>query len=74
MEKGKDTDMAHDCIVKGCLSTEAKQHHIYNEKENLTFVTRVCDTCKSELTGKQVNLKYYRCGRLIFVEEIDNTE
>lgn len=65
--------MAHDCTVKGCHSTEAKQHHIYNEKEKLTFVTRVCDRCKSKLTDKQVNLKFYRCGGLVFVEEIDNT-
>ena len=60
------------CIVKACESTAAKEHHI--RIENRTYIFKVCDVCKSALTGKQVSFRFYRCGGLVFVEEIDRPD
>ena len=60
------------CVVKECQSRHAKEHH--NRIENRTYILRVCDACKSALTDKQVHFRFYRCGGLLFVEEIDRPQ
>lgn len=60
------------CVVNACDSTETKSHQIKIGK--LTYVTCVCDSCKSELSGEQVGIRFYRCGGLAFVEEIERPD
>ena len=60
------------CIVKDCQSMQARKHH--NHIENRTYIIRVCDACKSALMGKQVCFRFYRCGGLVFVEEIEHPQ
>lgn len=60
------------CIVKDCQSTQAKAHHIHIE--NRTYIIKVCDVCQSALIGKQVRFSFYRCGGLVFVEEIERPD
>lgn len=63
-----------DCNHTTCNSTEATERHTYVESENKTFVTRLCDACMSYLKDKYVGYSFYRCGGLIFVEAIWETE
>lgn len=63
------------CVVDTC-ETEVAQSRVIDAAENdlsgsrTKLVVKICDSCLSELSGKRVNMSFYRCGRLKFVEHI----
>ena len=63
------------CVVDKCESEVAESRMIDATEKDFSgsrtkLVVKICDSCLSELSGKRVNMSFYRCGCLKFVEHI----
>ena len=61
------------CCVRGCENEKTHEHHVHGSKgafnKPLKYIVRICEECK-ELLNQEVNLNYFQCGGLAFVNEI----
>ena len=63
------------CCVRDCESTETQQHRIQADAHSgfakrLTYVVRICESCRKSLINKPVRTTHWQCGRLAFVNEL----
>ena len=66
--------MSSSCCVRDCESTRTHEHHIPIGRgvfgKKLTYIVRICEPCRKELTGEFIRCNYFQCGGLAFVNEI----
>lgn len=66
--------MNNPCCVRDCESTQTHEHYIpigqgaFGKK--LTYVVRICESCRQALVGIPIQCNYFQCGGLAFVNEI----
>lgn len=61
------------CCVRECNSRDIHEHRAKgtnNLGRSITFTLRICDPCKDGLMKKKANYTFYRCGTIVFVEEV----
>lgn len=66
--------MNSPCCVRGCESTRTHEHYSPTGQgafgKKLTYVIRICESCRKALVDKPIQCNYFQTGRLAFVNEI----
>lgn len=66
--------MSSPCCVRGCESKETHEHRIPTGQgafgKKLTYIVRICEPCRKALVSKPIQVNYFQCGGLAFVNEI----
>ena len=62
------------CCVRGCQNDRTHEHRVKGGLDTFrkpaTYIIRICKTCQKALSGKPIEMTYWRCGRLAFVNEL----
>lgn len=62
------------CCVRGCQASNIHEHRIQGGQgafgKKLTYIVRICDTCRKALIDKPIEMTYWQCGTLAFVNEL----
>ena len=63
------------CCFRGCESKHTHEHHIKtgnrgNLRNPTAYITRICEPCRKALIDTPVQVLYFQCGGLAFVNEL----